>query len=332
MSDQTKIDPQELRDAAKRIGDIMNDDVMSVFKALDGDGSETTGQFPTGQWLQQRVADRISAIQQQAQILKTAFTDICTGLTTVADDLENTDGDNAAKLKGDITMMEGHIKTDSSQVGQQVQAYGNSPYGQQPAYTSNNPNDPYGYGQNTPAGQYTPEGQQTPGLQSRIPADQLYNNPQGKLPRYQEEPSYPMQPRIQSPYPTQQPEEPSYPMQPRIQSPYPTQEPYYPTQQQYPGNVNPGEVPYEQQQPYVYGQQTPYQQQPNTYGEPTPYGQQQESPYDQGKFSLEQPTDTQQQQQEYTPLRPLHKTIPVTPGDQYGYPGSPGEQEYQQNQ
>lgn len=98
MADQTQLTPADLRSSADRIGNIMSDEVMGVFTAMPGD-APTAGNFPTGQWLHDRATDRIKAIQQQAQVLKSAFGDICSGLHKVADSVEGTDGNNARNIK-----------------------------------------------------------------------------------------------------------------------------------------------------------------------------------------------------------------------------------------
>ncbi|MFD2420683.1 hypothetical protein [Amycolatopsis pigmentata] len=116
MADQTGIDPDSLRAAAKRIDGIMSDDVMTVFQGLK-DQPPTAGGFPTATWLHDRVADRVTAVQQQAQILKTAFTDICTGLNNVADDLQGTDRNNGEKLRQDFDAIGSKVATDSSSIG-----------------------------------------------------------------------------------------------------------------------------------------------------------------------------------------------------------------------
>jgi hypothetical protein len=98
MADQTNINPDDLRAASTRIDGIMNDGVMSVFQGPK-DQPPTAGGFPTATWLHGRVADRVAAVQQQSQVLKTAFTDICTGLNNVADGLQNTDRNNGERLR-----------------------------------------------------------------------------------------------------------------------------------------------------------------------------------------------------------------------------------------
>jgi hypothetical protein len=116
MAEQTQIKPDDLRASGDRIGDIMNDEVMSVFNDLD-EQPPTAGSFPTATWLHGRVSDRVNAVQQQAQVLKNAFGDICTGLHNVADDLENTDQNNGERIQGDFNTMDRNVGMDTSSIG-----------------------------------------------------------------------------------------------------------------------------------------------------------------------------------------------------------------------
>lgn len=116
MADQTNINPDDLRAAAKRIDGIMSDGVMSVFQGPK-DQPSTAGGFPTAAWLHDRVSDRVLAVQQQAQVLKTAFTDICTGLNNVADGLQSTDRNNGDRLRQDFEAIGGKVAGDSSSIG-----------------------------------------------------------------------------------------------------------------------------------------------------------------------------------------------------------------------
>lgn len=116
MAENTGVDPQQLRDSAKRIGDIMNDDAMHVFEDL-GNHQTTAGSFPTAKWLNSIVHDRVTAVQQQAQILHAAFGDICTSLNTVADDMQNTDSGNADKVAQDIDTLKSNVSSDVSSIG-----------------------------------------------------------------------------------------------------------------------------------------------------------------------------------------------------------------------
>jgi cell division protein ZapA (FtsZ GTPase activity inhibitor) len=117
VTDQTSLNPDDVRNTANKIGQIMDDGVMKIFNDL-GTNSPSAGQFPTAKWLADRVVDRITGLAQQGQILKTAFGDICTTLNAVADLLQNTDQSNADKIKQDINDLKTNIAADLSSLGQ----------------------------------------------------------------------------------------------------------------------------------------------------------------------------------------------------------------------
>jgi len=111
---ETNIDPDQLRDAANRIGGIMTSDVMTSFTEL-GD-VPTAGQFPTATWLQNRVRDRIDALTTQAKLLETTFGNICDSLNTVAGQLENTDVDNSTQIGQTIEDLKKNNSADTSSI------------------------------------------------------------------------------------------------------------------------------------------------------------------------------------------------------------------------
>ncbi|MFI7124031.1 hypothetical protein [Amycolatopsis sp. NPDC049868] len=116
MGDQTQLDPAAVREAANRIGNLMDDGVMQVFNKLDSQ-PPTAGKWEPGQALQRLVEDRIRATQAQADILATAFRKMCDGLRNVADHLENADGDNSDQIKKDIQEMKDSVANGTSSTG-----------------------------------------------------------------------------------------------------------------------------------------------------------------------------------------------------------------------
>lgn len=116
MGDQTQISPDALRDTAKKIGDIMNADVMKAFEDLP-DTPPDAGHFDTATWLQGRVADRVTGLKSQGWMMKSAFEEVCAGLTKVAKDLESTDRNNAGALKQDVQDIRNTIQNEVSGTG-----------------------------------------------------------------------------------------------------------------------------------------------------------------------------------------------------------------------
>jgi hypothetical protein len=116
MADTTGVNTPDLGAAATRIGAIMGPDTMDKFSAL-GDAAPTAGSFPTATWLQNRVTDRIAALQQQAKILQVTFTDICDSLHTVAGDLSAQDQDNGQQVQQAVQDLENNVGADTASIG-----------------------------------------------------------------------------------------------------------------------------------------------------------------------------------------------------------------------
>jgi hypothetical protein len=49
--------------------------------------------------------------------MKTSFSDICTGLTNIANDLEGADANNADRLLSDIQALQDRVGADTSGIG-----------------------------------------------------------------------------------------------------------------------------------------------------------------------------------------------------------------------
>jgi hypothetical protein len=96
MTDETKYDSGKVRDAAKAIGVILDD--MAPFNDLKPHWPDA-GKFELAQWLERIVDDRRNAIVAHAEHLRMTFDSLETTLTGIADDFDNTDGDNASKIK-----------------------------------------------------------------------------------------------------------------------------------------------------------------------------------------------------------------------------------------
>jgi hypothetical protein len=105
----TKFDPDAIKKAAGELGVILDD--MSAFSAL-----KTTvpnaGNFEVAKWLEQIVQDRTNGVVAHAEHLQVALTNMETTLTRIATDFENTDGENAEKIKASIAGLKTDISSD----------------------------------------------------------------------------------------------------------------------------------------------------------------------------------------------------------------------------
>ncbi|TVT62509.1 hypothetical protein FNH05_01065 [Amycolatopsis rhizosphaerae] len=109
----TNFDANGIKNSAKSIGALLDD--MSAFTALKPQWPNA-GHFALAEWLERIVDDRRNAIVAHAEHLKLAFEQMETTLTKIADDFQNADGDNAAKIKTSITELQTHIIDDVSKM------------------------------------------------------------------------------------------------------------------------------------------------------------------------------------------------------------------------
>ena len=115
MTDNTNIDPDQLRQCADRISGIMTSDVMKSFDDLP-DEAPTCGDFPTAKWLRDLVSDRMKGLRQQALLMRAEFNDIGDKLHVVAGQLEGADSDNGSQMKSTIDDLGKLIGSDSSSI------------------------------------------------------------------------------------------------------------------------------------------------------------------------------------------------------------------------
>lgn len=105
----TSWDPAAITASAKNLGSIMND--TSAFDALLNQWPDA-GTLPLAEWIERIVDDRRNALVEHAQTLKITLEDMQTSLTQIANNFENTDGDNAAKIKAAIEDLEKQVSGD----------------------------------------------------------------------------------------------------------------------------------------------------------------------------------------------------------------------------
>ncbi|MET0190785.1 MAG: hypothetical protein ABW212_17420 [Pseudonocardia sediminis] len=105
----TEFDAQAVRDSAKVLGGIMSD--MGAFDELKAQWPNA-GSFDTAQWLERIVDDRRNGIVAHAERLKIILNDLNTGLTQIANDLEDTDQDNAAQINKRMDSIGATIDSD----------------------------------------------------------------------------------------------------------------------------------------------------------------------------------------------------------------------------
>jgi hypothetical protein len=102
----TSFDKDGVDKAADAIGKIM-DTRRADFQALVQQWPNA-GQFPTAQWLERIVDDRRNGLVEHAQRLNEIFEEMQTKLRSVANDLDQTDADNAAATN-DVSDMKSQI-------------------------------------------------------------------------------------------------------------------------------------------------------------------------------------------------------------------------------
>lgn len=93
---QTSYSSENVRNAAINLGKILDD--MSPFNDLKAHWPNA-GKFQLAQWLERIVDDRRNAIVAHAEHLRLTFESMEVSLKKIADDFDNTDGENAEKIK-----------------------------------------------------------------------------------------------------------------------------------------------------------------------------------------------------------------------------------------
>ncbi|UOZ06916.1 hypothetical protein [Amycolatopsis sp. WQ 127309] len=102
----TNFNPDAIKASANNLGKIMDD--MSAFDALKPQWPNA-GKFATAQWLERIVDDRRNGVVAHGEHLKTTLDDLKSTLVSIADNFQNTDGDNAAKIKQSITGLDAKV-------------------------------------------------------------------------------------------------------------------------------------------------------------------------------------------------------------------------------
>jgi DNA anti-recombination protein RmuC len=102
----TKFDVEAIKKSAESIGKLMED--TSAFDALKNHWPNA-GKFQLAVWLERLVDDRRNAIVAHAEHLKLAFETMEDKLTSIANDFENADGDNADKISSSMSELEGDV-------------------------------------------------------------------------------------------------------------------------------------------------------------------------------------------------------------------------------
>ncbi|MER5389611.1 hypothetical protein [Saccharopolyspora sp. NPDC002686] len=119
---ETAWNAEEIRAAAKSIGNIMGD--MGTFQSLK-EHWPNAGQFETAQWLERIVDDRRNGVVAHAERMKTICEEMETQLTKIADEFENTDGDNAKAVQQAVGDMKTNIDSavDQSRTGTEAEQH-----------------------------------------------------------------------------------------------------------------------------------------------------------------------------------------------------------------
>lgn len=141
MTDQTKIDSNQLRTIADAIGSIAQD--SSAFTKLQGQ-NPSAGRFDAARWLNDIFADRRNALYQHGMDLKQTFHDMSIHLHNIADEYDNADTGNAeglAKLESGISE---EMSTMKSQITGDVSNPVQGPHTGQD-YTSGDQTNPDGH-------------------------------------------------------------------------------------------------------------------------------------------------------------------------------------------
>jgi hypothetical protein len=141
---KTEFDAKEIKACADRIGGLLDD--MAAFTDLKNHWPNA-GNFELAQWLERIVDDRRNGVVAHAEHLKLTFEDMQTTLTTIANDFENADGDNAKKILNAIDDLKGKITDDISSLDKNTE---NSQHNFSGGDDKNN-NDGDGYNDDTTA-------------------------------------------------------------------------------------------------------------------------------------------------------------------------------------
>ncbi|WP_424186978.1 hypothetical protein ACOBQX_03860 [Actinokineospora sp. G85] len=104
----TTFDPELIRASAKKLGALLDD--MSAFTKLKPHWPNAGG-FALAQWVERIVDDRRNGIVAHAEHLKIALEQMEITLTKVADDFQNTDGENGKKIKDSFAQLKKDITT-----------------------------------------------------------------------------------------------------------------------------------------------------------------------------------------------------------------------------
>jgi hypothetical protein len=115
----TNYNADAIKTSANNLGALMDD--MTAFEALKPNWPNA-GKFPLAQWLERIVDDRRNGLVAQAEHLKIVLDDMKTTLTSIADDFQNADGDNAAKIKASIAGIENTVSGDVTKFDQNTES------------------------------------------------------------------------------------------------------------------------------------------------------------------------------------------------------------------
>lgn len=119
MADTTEFDPTEIRKAADEIGKIMEN--MDAFQELKAHWPDA-GSFETAQWLERIVDDRRNGVVAHAERMRGILESMKTDLTAIANDFENLDGENAARVADRVADMRGHADSAVSSLDKNTEA------------------------------------------------------------------------------------------------------------------------------------------------------------------------------------------------------------------
>ncbi|MFD9698003.1 hypothetical protein [Lentzea sp. NPDC059081] len=115
----TKFDPEVVKASADRIGSIMHD--MSAFSALKPHWPDA-GKFELAAWLERIVDDRRNGVVAHADYLKIAMERMRVGLTKIAEDFQNADGENADRIRTSITDLQAKIADGVGRLAEETEA------------------------------------------------------------------------------------------------------------------------------------------------------------------------------------------------------------------
>ncbi|WP_156753229.1 hypothetical protein [Actinokineospora pegani] len=107
----TKFDPDLIRASAKKLGALLDD--MDAFTKLKPHWPNAGG-FALAQWVERVVDDRRNGIVAHAEHLKIALEEMEVTLTKIANDFQDTDGENGRKIKDSLDQLKKDITTSIS--------------------------------------------------------------------------------------------------------------------------------------------------------------------------------------------------------------------------